>query len=426
MGNSDTLSKAELKDLHVKLKNEYENYKNQNLSLDMSRGKPCPEQLNLSDGMLNLVSAEDGAATENGTDTRNYGGLEGIPEARKLFSQMLDVNPDELVVGGNSSLNMMYSIISAAMTHGVCDSEAPWGKLPEVKFLCPSPGYDRHFAICKHFNIKMITIDMTDDGPDIENTEQLAGEDSTIKGMWCVPKYSNPDGITYSDEVVERLAAMETKAADFRILWDNAYAVHHLTDRPDELKNMLTACRGAGNPNRVYMFGSTSKITYAGGGVAAMASSKENLDDYLKHLSKQSIGPDKVNQLRHFRFLKDMDNLKAHMKKHAAILKPKFDKVLNILEEELGQDNIATWSKPNGGYFISLNTPDGCAKEVVKMAAGAGVKLTGAGAAYPYGKDPRDRNIRLAPSYPTLEELEQAIKIVCLCVKIVSLEKKHL
>jgi len=417
------MSKDELREYVNSLRKRYDEFKSKNLKLDMSRGKPCPEQLALSMGMLECLKTEEDYITADGVDTRNYGMLDGIKEAKELFSQMLGVNTNEIIIGGNSSLNLMYDTITRAMLLGVYGSETPWSKLPKVKFLCPSPGYDRHFAICQQLGIEMIVIDMKADGPDMDAVEKLVAEDELIKGIWCVPKYSNPDGITYSDEVVDRFANMKTKAKDFRIFWDNAYAVHHLTDNHDELKNILSACKEAGNPDRVFIFSSTSKITFAGAGVAMLASSENNINTIKKQMSIQTIGADKVNQLRHVRFLKNMDNLKEHMKKHAAILKPKFDAVLEILDKELSGKDIAWWHKPNGGYFVSLNTMDGCAAAVVKMAKEAGVTLTNAGATFPYGKDPRDRNIRIAPSYPSLDELKLAIEMLCICVQIVSIEK---
>lgn len=426
MAKMKDLPEKEIKILYEELKNKYSEYRKQNLRLDMSRGKPSPEQLDLSSDMLKTIHSKEDAFTENNTDTRNYGGLDGIPEAKKLFADMLEVESDEIIVGSNSSLNMMYNVISLAMAFGEFNSDMPWKDYEKISFLCPCPGYDRHFSICEHFNINMINVDMTPEGPDIKKITELASEDKTIKGIWCVPKYSNPDGITYSDEIVEKLAGMDTAAPDFRIYWDNAYAHHHINEDEDKLKNIFTACKSAGNQERVYLFGSTSKITYAGSGVAMMASGENNRKNYLKHMAIQTIGPDKVNQLRHVRFLKNMDNLKNHMKKHAEILKPKFDIVLNILEKELQAEEIAWWTKPNGGYFISLNTMDNCAGRVVKMAAEAGVTLTGVGATFPYGKDPRDRNIRLAPSFPSLDDLEKAIEIVALCVKIVTIEENYL
>lgn len=426
MGNHSSyfsLSEQELRTEYVQVKEKYEQYCSQLLKLDMSRGKPCPEQLELSKSMLSLIEANDHVQAEDGTDCLNYGGIDGIPEAKRLFAEIMGVSTNEIMIGGNSSLNMMFDTIARAMQHGVLGSTEPWGKLPKVKFICPSPGYDRHFAICEYFNIEMITVELTADGPDMDTVEHLVREDAAIKGIWCVPKYSNPEGITYSDQTVDRMAQMETKANDFRIFWDDAYSVHHLTDHSDLLKNMLRACKDAGNPDRVFMFSSTSKITFPGAGVAMMAASKDNVDSIRKQLSFQTIGPDKVNQLRHVRFLKDMEHLKEHMKKQAAIIKPKFDLVLDKLASELGDLEIASWNKPNGGYFISFNTLDGCAKQVVNMAEQAGVKLTQAGATYPYGHDPRDRNIRIAPTYPSLPELEQAIDVLCLCVRMASINK---
>lgn len=423
MSDFHTLSTEELNEYRFRLQEQYNRFRSQKLKLDMSRGKPSPEQLDLANEMLGLIRSGDDFLAKNGVDTRNYGGLEGIPEAKELFAPMLEVHPEEIIIGGNSSLNMMHDTIARAMLHGVCDSEIPWAKLPVVKFMAPSPGYDRHFAICELFGIEMITIDMLQDGPDMDTVERLVSEDEAIKGIWCVPRYSNPEGITYSDEVVDRLASMKTKAGDFRIFWDDAYAVHHLTDRPASLKNILTACKEAGNPNRVFLFGSTSKISFSGSGVAMMASSQGNLDWTRKLLAAETIGPDKINQLRHVRFFKNLDGIMEHMARHAAILRPKFERVLDILDSELGGKSIASWSRPQGGYFISLNTLDGCAKAVVEMAADAGVVLTKAGATYPYGIDPRDRNIRLAPSYPSMEELTTAIQVLCLCVQLVSINK---
>jgi DNA-binding transcriptional MocR family regulator len=423
MSDFRSLTEVELNELNVNLQTRYDNYKNQNLKLDMSRGKPCTEQLDLSRGMLDSVNAGDSLKSEDGVDSRNYGGLDGIPEAKKLFAEMLGVSTKEIIIGGSSSLTMMHDTLSRAMLHGVYESVTPWSKLPIVKFLCPSPGYDRHFAICELFNMEMIIIDMKPDGPDMDQIERLVEADDSIKGIWCVPKYSNPDGITYSDEVVDRLANMHCKAKDFKIIWDDAYCLHHLTDTPDPLKNILEACKAAGNPDRVLMFSSTSKISFAGSGVAMMAASEANLTFIKKQLSVQTIGPDKINQLRHVRFYKDLAALNSHMVKQAAIIKPKFETVLNILDSELSGKHIATWSEPNGGYFISLNTLEGCATAVVKMAAEAGVTLTNAGATYPYGKDPQDRNIRIAPTFPTLIDVKNAIEVLCVCVQIISVQK---
>ncbi|WP_282940289.1 aminotransferase class I/II-fold pyridoxal phosphate-dependent enzyme [Paenibacillus sp. RC67] len=417
------LGTKELSNIQQELLGKYNEYKAMNLKLDMSRGKPCPEQLELSMEMLDSLKSNDPLKAKDGTDCRNYGGVDGIPEAKEMFAQMLGVSPNEIMIGGNSSLNMMYDTLSRAMLLGVSAGELPWGKLPKVKFLCPSPGYDRHFAICELLNIEMITVDMTPDGPDMDTVEKLVHEDESIKGIWCVPKYSNPEGTTYSNQTVDRLTSMKTKARDFRIIWDDAYTVHHLTDTPDPLKDILTACKTAGYPNRVYIFSSTSKITFPGSGVAMLASSEENIQFIKKQLEIQTIGPDKINQLRHVRFLPSLDHLKVHMQKQAAIIKPKFDLVLQHLEAELGGKHIAEWSKPNGGYFISLNTLDHCAKEVVHMAAELGVTLTNAGATYPYGNDPKDRNIRIAPTFPSIHELKLAIEVLCVCVQLISIKK---
>lgn len=420
MNSFSELSIQKLTELKASLNAKYEDYKLQKLKLDMSRGKPCPEQLDLS---MDVLGELKDFKTNDGTDCRNYGGIDGIPEMKQLFAELLDVPSKNIIVGGNASLNMMYDTVARAMSFGVAGSDAPWSKLPKVKFLCPSPGYDRHFAICELFGIEMIVIEMKEYGPDIDAIERLVAEDESIKGMWSIPKYSNPDGITYSDEVVDRLAKMKTKAKDFRIFWDNAYAVHHLTDKPDELKNIFTACQEAGNPDRVFIFTSTSKITFSGAGIAAMAASENNLHQIKKQISIQTIGPDKINQLRHARCFKNAQDVEKHMKKHAQIIKPKFDAVLDILEKELSGKGIANWNKPNGGYFISLNTLEGCAKKTVQLASDAGVVFTKAGATFPYGEDPKDRNIRIAPSYPSMDELTKAIEILCICVQLTSIEK---
>lgn len=404
------------------LKSQFEEIKAKNLSLDMTRGKPGPEQLDLSNSMLDLVTSSD-YKTVAGADTRNYGGLDGIPEAKELFKDFAEVSSlDEVVVSGNSSLTVMHDTISRAMTHGVCDSDENWAKAG-AKFICPSPGYDRHFSLCEHFGIEMITTSYTADGPNMDEIEELVANDASIKGVWIVPKYGNPTGLSCSDEVVERLAKMKTAAKDFRIFWDNAYSVHHLSSDEDVVKNLLEACKAAGNPNRPFTFVSTSKITFAGGGVAGMGGSKENMDWVRGHLFFSTIGPDKINQVRHTRFFKNIEGLKYHMTKHAEILKPRFDKTLEVLENELGGTGLATWTSPKGGYFISLDTPNGTAKRVVALAGEAGVKLTGAGATFPYKKDPNNCNIRLAPSLPSVAEIEEAMKIVCLCVKIAATEQ---
>ena len=417
----ESLSSDDLKNEIEALENRYNAFKEQKLKLDMTRGKPCSDQLDICMDMLDIPAKELRKASD-GTDCLNYGVLDGLPEAKALFAEMLEVNTNEIIIGGNSSLNLMYDTIARAMSLGVMGC-TPWSKQEKVKFLCPSPGYDRHFAICELFGIEMIVIDMKQDGPDMDAVEKLVSEDETIKGIWCVPKYSNPDGITYSDEVVNRFAALKPKANDFRIFWDNAYCVHHLSDEPDMLKNILTACKEAGNENMVYIFASTSKISFPGAGVAVMASSVDNINSIKKSLTIQTIGHDKVNQLRHVKYFKDIDGITLHMKKHAAILKPKFDMVIEILEKELGGKEIASWNKPNGGYFISLNTLDNCAQEVAKLAQEAGVALTKAGATYPYGKDPLDKNIRIAPTMPPVEELKKAIEIFAVCIQLVSAKK---
>jgi len=392
------------------------------MQLDMTRGKPCPEQLDLSMEMLNCLGPRD-YQTAGGVDCRNYGGLDGIPEAKALFAQYLDVDPDEVIVGGNASLVMMHDTLMRAMLHGVTEGGIPWGKQPKIKFLCQSPGYDRHFSICEYLNIEMLPVAMTDTGPDMDQVEKQVMADDRVKGIWCVPRYSNPTGTVYADEVIDRLATMPAKASDFRIFYDNAYAVHHLSDAPEKLKNILAACKKAGNPERVFVFGSTSKISFAGSGIAMMAGSQKNMAFIKKQLAYQSIGPDKLNQLRHVHFFKDMAGIENHMKKHAAILKPKFDAVQEILERELGGKQMAKWSNPGGGYFVSIDTQAGCAKKVVKLASDAGVKLTAAGATFPYRIDPMDQNIRIAPSFPSLRDIRQAMELVSICIQLVSIEK---
>lgn len=423
MNDINSINAKELLNNKENLLKRYNDFKSQNLKYDMSRGKPCKEQLDVSLEMMDALTAKDSLKAADGTDCRNYGLLDGIPEAKQLFADLLEVNTKEIIVGGNSSLDLMYNTVSRAVTHGVVGSEKPWGQLPKVKFLCPSPGYDRHFAITEFFGFELIVVDMKNDGPDMDRVEELVSSDESIKGIWCVPKYSNPDGITYSDEVVDRFARLKPKAKDFRIFWDNAYIIHDLTEKSDNLKNLFEECKKQGNANMVYMFASTSKISFPGSGVAVMAASEENINFIKKQMFFQTIGPDKINQLRHVKYFKTHDNMKQHMKKHAAIIKPKFDAVLDILDKELGGKNIAWWNKPNGGYFISFNTLDGCAKKVISMAREAGVVMTNAGATYPYGKDPNDRNIRIAPTFPSLEELKKAIEVFCICVQLASIEK---
>jgi aspartate/methionine/tyrosine aminotransferase len=422
MNDFQKMNHDQLRALHADLQKKYEDLQAKKLKLNMSRGVPGPEQLALSGELLTIV-AQDSYQAADGTDCRNYGIPDGLPEAKRLFGELLEVAPSEVIVGGNSSLSLMHDIVVRALLLGVPGSNEPWGKGERVKFLCPSPGYDRHFAICQLFNIEMITIAMNPDGPDLDTIEKLVADDATIKGIWCVPKYSNPTGITFSAAVVERLARMQTKAADFRIFWDNSYAVHDLTATPDPLPNMLEACKAAGHPDRVLMFTSTAKISFAGGGLGVVAASETNINWLRKLMSIQTIGPDKLNQLRHVRFFKNLAGIKAQMQRHAAIIKPKFDKVQEVLQRELGGKGIASWTKPNGGYFISLDTMEGCAKKVVALAAAAGVALTPAGATYPYGKDPKDSNIRIAPTFPSLAELTAAMEILAVCIQLVSVEQ---
>jgi DNA-binding transcriptional MocR family regulator len=411
-----------LQELREQLQQQHSEFKSRNITLDMTRGKPCAEQLDLAAGLFDCVDHHRYAA-EDGSDCRNYGGLDGIAEAKTLFADFMAVQTDEIIIGGNSSLNMMHDAFMRAMVNGVGEKGTPWKLQPKIKFLCPSPGYDRHFSICQYLGIEMITIDMNEDGPDMDKVEALAADDESIKGIWCVPKYSNPTGAVYSDSVVDRLAAMQTRADDFLIFWDNAYSVHHLGQKSARIKNILTACKKAGHPDRVLMFGSTSKISFASAGLAMMAGSKSSMDQARKQMFYQTIGPDKLNQLRHVRFFRNMAGIEDHMLKHAAILKPKFDAVQQVLDIGLGGKNIASWSKPEGGYFVSVDMLEGCAGTVVQMAADAGVKLTPAGSTFPYMKDPLDRNIRLAPSFPPLDDIRQAMELVSICIQLVSIDR---
>ena len=417
------LSKEELLELKSSLEAKYQEFQSKNLKLDMSRGKPSIEQLDLTMEMMDVLNSHSDLTSEDGLDCRNYGGLDGIPEAKRLMQEIMEVGDEEIIIYGNASLNIMYDTISRSMTHGVMGS-TPWCKLDKVKFLCPAPGYDRHFAICEFFGIEMITVPMTPDGPDMDIVEKLVSEDEAIKGIWCVPKYSNPQGYVYSDETVIRFANLKPAAEDFRIFWDNAYCVHHLYfDDPVEILNIVGECKKAGNPDMVYKFASTSKISFSGAGIAALVASKANIDDIKKQLAIQTIGYDKINQLRHARFFKNKAGVLEHMKKHAAIMRPKFEAVLNVLETELGGLEIGEWTKPKGGYFISFDSMEGCAKTIVAMMKDAGVVMTSAGATFPYGKDPKDSNIRIAPSFPPLEELELAAQIFTVCVKLASVNK---
>ena len=417
------LTKDELLTVKAALEEEYKTLESKALNLNMARGKPGYSQLALSMPMLDVFNSSSDMRTLLGNDTRNYGDLDGIGECRRLMAGMLGVEKDNVVVCGNSSLNIMYDTVSRSMTSGV-NGSTPWMKLDKVKFLCPVPGYDRHFKITEYFGIEMINIPLGTDGPDMDMVEQYVNNDPAVKGIWCVPKYSNPTGISYSDEVVRRFANLKPAAEDFRIYWDDAYCIHHLYDDiQDEILNILEECEKAGNPNMVYIFASTSKISFPGSGVSAIASSRENLDFIEAQMTIQTIGHDKINQLRHARFFKDINGLKAHMKQHAELLRPKFEAVLNTLESELDGLEIGSWIKPRGGYFISFDALPGCAKEIVAKCKALGVVLTGAGATFPYGKDPLDSNIRIAPSFPTPEEMEAAAKVFVLCVKLVSVEK---
>lgn len=417
------LSREELLTLKEQLNKEYEDVKAKGLKLDMSRGKPAASQLDMEMDFMNVLDSESILKAEDGTDCRNYGILDGIFEARKLMGDMLGVPAENVIICGNASLNIMYDTISRSMVFGVMGS-TPWCKLDKVKFLCPVPGYDRHFAITEQFGIEMINIPMTATGPDMDLVEKLVSEDDSIKGIWCVPKYSNPQGITYSDDTVKRFAALKPAAKDFRIFWDNAYAIHDLYEETsEELLDIISECAKAGNPDMVYEFCSTSKVTFPGSGISAVASSVANLDYIRKTMTIQTIGYDKINQLRHVKYFKDINGMKQHMKKHAAVMRPKFDAVLEILEKELAGLEIGSWVKPGGGYFISFDAMEGCAKEIVNKCKEAGVVMTGAGATFPYKNDPKDSNIRIAPTFPTPEELSVAADLFVLCVKLVSVSK---
>ncbi len=416
------MNRGELLQLREQLRREYKNYKALGLKLDMSRGKPSIKQLNLSMGMMDVFHSESDLKCEDGTDCRNYGVLEGIPEAKRLLASIAEVSPENIMIFGNSSLNVMYDSIVRAFAFGIMGNE-PWCRQGEIKFLCPAPGYDRHFRITEAFGFTNIPIPMTPEGPDMDLVEEYVNNDPAVKGIWCVPKYSNPLGISYSDETVKRFAALKPAADDFRIFWDNAYSVHHLyEDRRDVILEILEECMKAGNPDIVYKFTSTSKISFPGSGVAAIASSLANLEDIKKHVTAQTIGHDKLNQLRHVRFFRDRYGVEAQMRRHADILRPKFEMVEDTLELELGGLEIASWTKPLGGYFISFDSLPGCAKAIVAACKEAGVTMTPAGATYPYGKDPKDTNIRIAPSYPDIEELRMAAKLFTLCVKMVSVD----
>lgn len=417
------MNREELTSLKTELEKKFEEAKSKGLKLDMSRGKQSSAQLDMTMDIMDVFDSSAVLKTEDGMDCRNYGLMDGIPEAKKLLGDMMGVPAQNVLVFGNSSLSIMYDAVSHSMTHGVMGS-TPWCKLDKVKFLCPAPGYDRHFKITEYFGIEMITVPMTADGPDMDVVEKYVNEDEAVKGIWCVPKYSNPLGISFSDEVVRRFANLKPAAKDFRIYWDNAYAVHHLyEDKQDEILEILSECEKAGNPDIVFEFCSTSKVSFAGGGIAGMAASLANLQYVKESMTIRTIGYDKVNQLRHVKFFKDMDGMLAHMKKHADLIRPKFEAVLEVLDRELSGLEIGEWTRPVGGYFISFDAMEGCAKAIVEKCKEAGVVLTGAGATFPYGKDPKDSNIRIAPTFPTPEEMAAATDLFVLCVKLVSVNK---
>lgn len=425
MPSYDQLNSSQRKTLLDDLTREYDALKAKGLALDMSRGKPCADQLDLSTPMLTMLQAPEDCFSEDGTDCRNYGVIAGIPEGKQLMARLLDADPEDVFVFGNASLTVMHDAIARALDFG-CLGSTPWAELSAVKFICPVPGYDRHFAILEQFGIQMIPVPMTDTGPDMDAVEELVAKDASVKGIWCVPKYSNPSGATYSDETVRRLASMKCAADDFRIMWDNAYCVHHLMgdeDQQDHVLDIGIACTEAGNPNRYLKFASTSKITFPGAGVSAMAASAENISEAKRLCSAQMIGHDKLNQLRHARFLDEGRGIAAHMARHGELMKPKFDLVCAKLQEELGEAGIARWTSPRGGYFVSFEGPEGTAARIVALAKEAGVVMTSAGATWPYGNDPVDSNIRIAPSLPPLEELDEAMDVFTCCVKLAALEK---
>lgn len=416
----NSLSYAELEKELNQVKERYNDFKSRSMALDMSRGKPGPEQLDISSALFDAADNHE-FMNESGVDCRNYGGLDGLPELKQIFSEILGVDKSQVIVGGNSSLNMMFDTIAQAMTHGL--GAEPWCKQGKIKFLCPAPGYDRHFAICEHFGIELITVANTPNGPDMDIVEELI-KDPLVKGIWCVPKYSNPEGITYSDDTVRRMAALKPAAIDFRVFWDNAYAIHGLySDNDDTLLNIHDECVKYGNPNLVIQFTSTSKITFPGAGVAAQAAGPEDIKRIKARMAFQTIGPDKLNQLRHAKVFKSLNDITEHMKKHADVLRPKFEIVLDCFEKEFGGLDIANWTKPKGGYFISLNLPEGCAKRTHALCKEAGLVLTGAGATFPYGNDPKDSNLRIAPSYPDNDEIALAAELLAISVKIAVIEK---
>lgn len=415
------LPKAQLSAIKADLENQYQQFQARNLKLDMSRGKPGADQLDLAMGLLDAISSKDSVLASDGMDCRNYGGLDGIPEAKKLMGDIMGAEPAEVIVGGNSSLNLMYDMMIRAYYSGVAGGQ-PWSMTQKPKFLCPVPGYDRHFAISEFLGLQMINVPTDENGPDMDMVEYLAA-DPSVKGIWCVPMYANPSGIVYSDEVIERLAGLRAASKDFRIFYDNSYAVHHLYEDIPVRKSLLTAAKKHGRENQVYMFSSTSKISFAGGGISAFAASADNIAYIKKQMAIQTIGHDKINQLRHVRFYKDAEGIKAHMKKHAEILRPKFEMVASIFEKNLAGKGVGSWNNPRGGYFISFNGMPGTATRIIALCKAAGVVLTGAGAAFPYGKDPNDENIRIAPSYPPVAELETAAELFTVCVQLAAVEK---
>ncbi len=420
MKNCSLMTKEEILSELKSVKEEYEALKKLNLSLDMSRGKPGAENLALSNEMLNLVNEETGFKNMDGVDCRNYGGVDGLGEMKNLFAEIFELKPEQVIVGGSSSLNMMFDTIAQGMTHGL--GAEPWIFEKNRKFLCPAPGYDRHFNLTEYFGFELVLVPLKEDGPDMDIVEELV-KDETVKGIWCVPKYANPEGITYSDEVVRRFANLKPKAKDFHIFWDNAYVVHDLYEKGDDLLNLYDECVKAGNPDLPIFFASTSKVTFPGAGVAAEAGSPNIIKMLKGRMNYQTIGPDKLNHLRHARLLPDLDAVKEQMKKHAEVIRPKFDAVIDELESTIGDSGLAHWNKPNGGYFISLYVLDGCAKRVEKLCADVGLKLTPAGASFPYGKDPNDSNLRIAPTYPSTEEIKKAAKVLAIAVKYATLEK---